>query len=106
MVNYLLFPLTPPPPGAITGRAILHHWHPQATYAPRAPRQLRAMSLAMPGEALHLNSLPFTGVLCLCDQASTRAPGGARGHRVRISAGTMQRCMGSLLEQGVNADAA
>ncbi|MGB6133443.1 MAG: hypothetical protein WBG54_16810, partial [Acidobacteriaceae bacterium] len=43
---------------------------------------VQAMAVLLPEVAGHPNRMPFSGVLTLVDEPSTRPPSGARGHRV------------------------
>jgi hypothetical protein len=63
---------------------------------------MHAMALAMPQVAEHPNAWPFSGVLCRLNEASTRPPGGASGHVVRISTAVAQQAIPSLLGMGVD----
>ena len=49
--------------------------------------KLEAMAVTLPEVAGHPNRAPFTGVLTLVDEPSTKPPSGARGHRVILTRG-------------------
>jgi CBS domain-containing protein len=61
-----------------------------------------AMALAMPQVDGHPNRREFCGVLTLADAPSDRAPSGARGHRVMLTAQATERALPSLLGMAVD----
>jgi hypothetical protein len=61
-----------------------------------------AMALAMPEVKDHPNRRKFRGVLTLADAPSDRAPSGARGHRVMLTAEATERALPSLLGMAVD----
>ncbi len=63
--------------------------------------RLEAMAMNMPEVAGHPNRIPFEGVLTLVDEASTRAPSGARGHRVILTRAAATEALPSLLGMAV-----
>jgi hypothetical protein len=63
---------------------------------------MQAMAVDFPEVAGHPNRLPFEGCLTLVDEASDRAPNGARGHRVILSRGAAQEALPSLLGMAVD----
>ena len=63
---------------------------------------LEAMALAMPAVDGHPNRRGFRGVLTMANAPSDRAPSGARGHRVMLTAQATERALGSLLGMGVD----
>ena len=56
----------------------------------------------MPVVAGHPNRVPFEGVLTLVDEASDRAPSGARGHRVVLTREAAMSALPSLLGMAVD----
>ena len=63
----------------------------------RAPFSLDAVSLEVQAaQEEHPNKAPFAGCLTMLNEASTRPPGGASGHKVFISAEVAQQALGSL----------
>ena len=64
--------------------------------------KLQAMAVAMPAYAGHPNRVPFEGVLTLVDEASDRAPSGARGHRVLLTREAAMNALPSLLGMAVD----
>jgi hypothetical protein len=50
----------------------------------------------------HPNRMPFEGVLTIVDEASTRPPAGARGHRVILTRAAALQALPSLLGMGVD----
>jgi hypothetical protein len=64
--------------------------------------QWEAMALAMPEVEDHPNRRGFRGVLTLANAPSERAPSGARGHRVMLTAQATERALPSLLGMGVD----
>ncbi len=63
--------------------------------------RLEAMAMKMPEVAGHPNRVPFEGVLTVVDEASTRAPSGARGHRVILTRAAAMDALPSLLGMAV-----
>jgi len=63
---------------------------------------LEAMALTMPRVDGHPNRRDFRGVLTLADAPSDRAPSGARGHRVMLTAQATERALPSLLGMAVD----
>ncbi len=63
--------------------------------------RLEAMAMKMPEVAGHPNRIPFEGVLTVVDEASTRAPSGARGHRVILTRTAAMDALPSLLGMAV-----
>lgn len=63
---------------------------------------LEAMAVALPEVAGHPNRAPFTGVLTLVDEPSTKPPSGARGHRVVLTRGAAVAALPSLLGMAVD----
>ncbi|MDE1163734.1 MAG: hypothetical protein PW792_17555 [Acidobacteriaceae bacterium] len=61
-----------------------------------------AMQVEFPEVAQHPNRLPFEGCLTLVDEASDKAPSGARGHRVVLTREAAERAMPSLLGMAVD----
>lgn len=64
--------------------------------------RLEAMAITMPDVAGHPNRIPFEGVLTVVDEASTRPPSGARGHRVILTRGAAKAALPSLLGMAVD----
>jgi hypothetical protein len=64
--------------------------------------RLEAMAITMPEVADHPNRIPFEGVLTVVDEASTRPPSGARGHRVILTRDAAQAALPSLLGMAVD----
>jgi len=60
------------------------------------------MALEMPEVAGHPNRRRFKGVLTTVDIASDRAPSGARGHRVLLTASATELALPSLLGMAVD----
>ena len=63
--------------------------------------ELESMALEMPRVAGHPNRIGFRGVLTLVDEASDKAPAGARGHRVLLTRAAAEAALPSLLGMGV-----
>jgi hypothetical protein len=63
--------------------------------------RLEAMAMKLPEVAGHPNRIPFEGVLTVVDEVSTRAPSGARGHRVILTRGAAMEALPSLLGMAV-----
>jgi hypothetical protein len=61
-----------------------------------------AMAVHVPDVAGHPNRAPFTGVLTLVDVPSTKAPSGARGHRVILTRAAALAALPSLLGMAVD----
>ena len=64
--------------------------------------KLEAMAVTLPEVAGHPNRAPFTGVLTLVDEPSTKPPSGARGHRVILKRGAALAALPSLLGMAVD----
>jgi len=64
--------------------------------------KLDAMAVTLPEVAGHPNRAPFTGVLTLVDEPSTKPPSGARGHRVILTGGAARAALPSLLGMAVD----
>jgi len=64
--------------------------------------RVEAMALEMPQVDGHPNRHEFRGVLTLADAPSERAPSGARGHRVLLTAEATERALPSLLGMAVD----
>jgi hypothetical protein len=64
--------------------------------------RLEAMAITMPEVADHPNRVPFEGVLTVVDEASTRPPSGARGHRVILTRDAAKAALPSLLGMAVD----
>jgi hypothetical protein len=64
--------------------------------------RLEAMAITMPEVADHPNRIPFEGVLTAVDEASTRPPSGARGHRVILTREAARAALPSLLGMAVD----
>jgi hypothetical protein len=64
--------------------------------------QWEAMALAMPDVEGHPNRRRFRGVLTVANAPSDRAPSGARGHKVMLTAKATERALPSLLGMGVD----
>jgi hypothetical protein len=64
--------------------------------------RLEAMALEIPHVDGHPNRVPFEGILTVVNQASDRAPAGARGHRVMLTREAAERALPSLLGMGVD----
>ena len=64
--------------------------------------RLEAMAITMPEVADHPNRIPFEGVLTVVDEASTRPPSGARGHRVILTREAAKAALPSLLGMAVD----
>lgn len=64
--------------------------------------RLEAMAITMPEVADHPNRVPFEGVLTVVDEASTRPPSGARGHRVILTRAAAREALPSLLGMAVD----
>ena len=63
--------------------------------------RLEAMAMKMPDVTGHPNRIPFEGVLTIVDEASTRAPSGARGHRVVLTRGAVTEALPSLIGMAI-----
>lgn len=70
--------------------------------APCALRSVQAMAVNLPEVAGHPNRAPFSGVLTLIDEPSTRPPSGARGHRVILTRAAALAALPSLLGMAVD----
>jgi len=64
--------------------------------------RLEAMAITMPDVADHPNRIPFEGILTVVDEASTRPPSGARGHRVILTRDAARAALPSLLGMAVD----
>jgi hypothetical protein len=64
--------------------------------------RLEAMAVLLPEVDGHPNRAPFTGVLTLVDEPSTRPPSGARGHRVILTRSAALAALPSLLGMAVD----
>lgn len=64
--------------------------------------KLEAMAIKIPAVAGHPNRIPFEGVLTMVDEASDRAPSGARGHRVVLTKTAAMAALPSLLGMAVD----
>jgi len=64
--------------------------------------RLEAMAITMPEVADHPNRTSFEGVLTVVDEASTRPPSGARGHRVILTREAARTALPSLLGMAVD----
>src|ERR1700748_3148336 len=63
--------------------------------------RLEAMAVMMPEVDGHPNRIPFDGVLTRLDEASTRPPSGAKGHRVVLTKEAAEAALPSLLGMGI-----
>jgi hypothetical protein len=64
--------------------------------------QWEAMALTMPRVDGHPNRRNFRGVLTVANVPSDRAPSGARGHKVMLTAQATERALPSLLGMAVD----
>ncbi len=64
--------------------------------------QWEAMAVAMPQVDGHPNRREFRGVLTMANAPSDRAPSGARGHRVMLTAQATEKALPSLLGMAVD----
>lgn len=64
--------------------------------------QLESMAVEMPQVEGHPNRCGFRGVLTTVDRASDRAPSGARGRRVMLTAKAAEAALPSLLGMAVD----
>lgn len=64
--------------------------------------RLQAMAVTLPEVADHPNRAPFSGVLTLVDEPSTKPPSGARGHRVVLTKAAALAALPSLLGMAVD----
>jgi hypothetical protein len=64
--------------------------------------ELESMALEMPVVEGHPNRRRFRGVLTTVNVASDRAPSGARGHRVMLTAAAVEAAIPSLLGMAVD----
>ena len=64
--------------------------------------QLEAMAVTIPHVDDHPNRMPFEGVLTVVNEASDRAPSGARGHRVMLTREAVENALPSLLGMAVD----
>ena len=65
-------------------------------------RAVNAMAVRFPEVAGHPNRVPFSGVLTRVDEASDKAPSGARGHRVVLTRQAAEAALPSLLGMAVD----
>jgi hypothetical protein len=65
-------------------------------------KRMEAMAVQLPDVNGHPNRAPFTGVLTLVDEPSTKAPSGARGHRVILTRAAALAALPSLLGMAVD----
>ena len=56
----------------------------------------------MDAEEQHPNASPFKGVLLMVDEASTRPPNGAEGHRIMVPKKVAKSRLASLIGMGLN----
>ena len=63
--------------------------------------RLEAMGMRVPEVAGHPNRIPFEGVLTRVDEPSTRAPSGAKGHRVVLTSKAAKEALPSLLGMAI-----
>ena len=64
--------------------------------------KLEAMAVVLPEVVDHPNRAPFTGVLTVVDEPSTKPPSGARGHRVILTRQAALAALPSLLGMAVD----
>lgn len=64
--------------------------------------RLEAMAVKIPQVDGHPNRVAFDGVLTVVNRASDKAPAGARGHRVVLTATAAERALPSLLGMAVD----
>src|ERR1017187_3799529 len=57
---------------------------------------------ALEADAQHPNKLKFKGVLVRLDEASSKPPNGAAGHRIFVSTEVAKKRLGSLIGMGLN----
>lgn len=58
--------------------------------------------VSITADADHPNKMKFRGVLVRIDEASTKPPGGAQGHKIFIPSDVAARRLGTLVGMGVN----
>jgi hypothetical protein len=58
--------------------------------------------LSITADAQHPNKMNFRGVLVRIDEASTKPPGGAQGHKIYIPADVARRRLNTLIGMGLN----
>lgn len=58
--------------------------------------------LSITADAQHPNKMQFKGVLVRIDEASTKPPGGAQGHKIYIPADVAKRRLSTLIGMGLN----
>ena len=63
--------------------------------------RLEAMAMRVPEVAGHPNRMAFEGVLTTVDEPSTRAPSGAKGHRVLLTSKAAREALPSLLGMAI-----
>lgn len=64
--------------------------------------RLEAMAVGIPHVEGHPNRMPFEGVLTVVNEASDKAPAGARGHRVILTRKAAEQALPSLLGMAVD----
>ena len=64
--------------------------------------RLEAMAVSIPHVEGHPNRVPFEGVLTVVNEASDKAPAGARGHRVVLTREAAESALPSLLGMAVD----
>lgn len=64
--------------------------------------RLEAMAVKIPHVDGHPNRVAFDGVLTMVNRASDKAPAGARGHRVLLTAEAAERGLASLVGMAVD----
>ena len=75
-------------------------------YRHKAAFSIDAIGFDMPDAVAepHVNRVPFRGVLTRLNEASTRPPNGADGHRVFISTEVAEAALPTLIGMGVDVD--
>lgn len=63
--------------------------------------RLEAMAMRVPEVDGHPNRIPFEGVLTTVDEPSTRAPSGAKGHRVVLTSKAAKEALPSLIGMAI-----
>ena len=63
--------------------------------------RVEAMAITMPETGEHPNRIPFEGVLTVVDEASTKPPAGARGHKVVLTRAAATEALPSLLGMAI-----
>ncbi len=64
--------------------------------------ELESMAIELPWVGAHPNRAGFRGVLTLVGVPSSKAPAGARGHRVLLTRAAVERALPSLLGMGLD----